>query len=69
MRTYTSVRDNFVNVRKRTYVLLVLLIVGIYLLGAPMIFASIQPAGIEALFIAVGIMFALVPLPIMDQYL
>jgi hypothetical protein len=39
------------------------------LLGAPMIFASIQPAGIEALFIAVGIMFALIPLPIMDRYL
>ena len=56
-------------IKTRTYILLVLLIIGIYLLGAPMIFASVQPAGIEVLFIAVGIMFALVPLPIMDQYL
>lgn len=56
------------NVRKRTYVLLVLLIVGIYLLGAPTIFASNLPAWIEVYLIAAGAMFALIPLAVMDEY-
>jgi hypothetical protein len=57
-----------VKARKKTYMLLVLLIVGIYALGAPMIFASGMPAWVATLLVAVGITSALIPLPLMDTY-